>query len=135
MPAFAGFFLSISWILASLSGWRHLAARYPASGEFVGETHGFSSARFGWVNYNHCLTVGANRDGLFVSVIFPFSVVSPPIFVPWKSLRASRVRLFFRDFVEFEVFDVGGHQGQFALPRRLAEDLVRASPAGFAIDA
>ena len=34
-------------------------------------------------NYNNVLTIGANREGLYLSVLFIFRLGHPPLFIPW----------------------------------------------------
>jgi hypothetical protein len=37
-------------------------------------------------NYNNCVTIGANFQGIHLSVLFLFRVGHPPIFIPWEDV-------------------------------------------------
>lgn len=42
-----------------------------------------------FVNYGSCLMLGANAEGLFVSVLFFFRVGHPPLFIPWSEVESA----------------------------------------------
>ena len=53
---------TVSFVLATIGGWRRLAEAYRFEGTFEGSRWRFTSARMRWgVNYNGCLTIGANE--------------------------------------------------------------------------
>lgn len=73
-----------SFFVALWSGWRLLAERYRCEREFTGERWRFQSGRMrGGCGYNNCLTLGANAEGLYMSVILPWH---PPLFIPWVEI-------------------------------------------------
>jgi len=45
-----------------------------------------TGGRIGGVAYNGCLVVGANAEGVALSVLLPFRPGHAPIFVPWAEL-------------------------------------------------
>ena len=47
-------------------------------------------------HYGASLIVGANREGLHLSVLLPFRIGHPPVFIPWPdiSMREQKGRLF-----------------------------------------
>lgn len=77
----------IMWTVSHLCGWSALARHYRAEESFRGSRFHFRSGKIGSGNYNACLTVGANSDGLSLAVIFPFRVAHPPLFIPWTDLN------------------------------------------------
>jgi hypothetical protein len=81
-----------------LSGWNRLATRYRADREFHGRLWRFQSGRMRWgMGYNNCLTVGADGLGLYLSMLVPFRMGHPPLFVRWQDLTVTPVKwLFFR---------------------------------------
>ena len=91
---FIGFFVvlwfAVFFFLATLGGWRRLAEAYRLNGPFEGERWHFRSARMRWgVNYKNCLTMGANRSGVYLAVLLPFRLAHPPLFIPWSEIGAS----------------------------------------------
>ena len=94
---FAVFFVAM-WVvvcalLARLSGWRDLAIRFRATTEVAGEKFGLSSGSMGssnWfpVGYRNCLFVTVSDSGLGLSLIFPFRLFSPSLFISWDHIES-----------------------------------------------
>jgi hypothetical protein len=56
-----------------------------------------------WTNYNNCITVGANKYGLYLAVLPIFRVGHPPLFFPWTDISTEAgSRRFFGEFVKFK---------------------------------
>lgn len=85
-----GIFLLISLVLYSVAwigGWRNLAEAYPGKPQLEGGTWRFSSLEFGyWARYGNCVTLGGDREGLHLSMIWVFKAGHAPIFVPWSEI-------------------------------------------------
>jgi len=97
LPILATAWLGITALLATLSGWRSLAKRFPAKGSTDGERFSFVSASIGalaWfpVNYSGCLFVTVGSMGLAVSVLFPFRFLSPAFALPWSEVESAEER-------------------------------------------
>ena len=69
-------------VLRYMSGWATLARVYRTQQGLQGEKHSFRSGSLNGVNFNNCLTLGANRDGLYLSTLFPFSLAFPALADP-----------------------------------------------------
>lgn len=103
------FFFILLWIcvcqlISIAGGWRILGRDYRAAAPFHGKKLWFKSAgmRY-WTNYNNCITVGANKYGLYLSVLPIFRVGHPPLFFPWTDISTEEgTRRFFGDFVKFK---------------------------------
>ena len=78
--------LAVSLVMAYLGGWQTLATYYRAPGPFHGKQWHFSSASIRLVTYHNCLTLGANTQGVFISVWLPFRFRHAPLFVPWSEI-------------------------------------------------
>lgn len=127
-----GFFLLVSFVLGTVSGWRRLAKRFPAPQKASGPTIGFRSAVFDFgVGYNHCLTLEANERGLVLRVLPPFSVTHPPILAPWDSLRTEHTRFLWRRMVRVRLESAGTRVGQFSFPLADAEEFAALSSKRF----
>jgi hypothetical protein len=108
VPVFILFFI-ILWmgvckVLAAAGGWQMLARDYRANAPFDGQKMWLKSAGMRrWMNYNNCITVGANRYGLYLAVLPIFRLGHPPLFFPWTDLSTEdcHSRLF-GDFVKFK---------------------------------
>ena len=82
--------------ISRLGGWTLLARRFAAREEFYGQTWGWQSAQFRcWCNYNHCLTIGANEQYLYLSVQVPFRLGHPNLLIPWHEIEVETGKYFF----------------------------------------
>ena len=107
---FAALWGAILLVLSTLGGWGQLAQRYKRVTTIIGTTRWLQSAgirRYVEVSYGHCLTVTFNDEGIGLSVLFPFRLGHPPLFIPWSEVRVSQVqRLFIFNFVRLEFLEV-----------------------------
>jgi hypothetical protein len=92
----------ITGLLAILSGWASLAGYFRADGQLEGERFRFVSGSMGArlfpVNYRGSLFLTVNQAGFRLAIFFPFRLLSPPLFIPWKAVASveSKRLLFFR---------------------------------------
>lgn len=125
-PFFILMWLSICSLLALLSGWKSLAARFPSAQVVEGESFRFASAAFGhsWfpVSYGNCLFFTVSPTGLHASIFFLFRPLSPPMFIPWSQVESVSAHRFlfvgstvirFRD--HWSHIKVYGRAGQYIL--------------------
>jgi hypothetical protein len=87
-PLFVAFWCSMCFALSFLSGWRALAKHYRATQPFAVDRWRFRSASISGVSYGGTLTLGADEQGLFISVMFPFRLGHPPLFIPWSEVHS-----------------------------------------------
>jgi hypothetical protein len=89
----------VMWVISRAGGWARLAQRFTAVEPFAGESWGWQSARFrGWCSYNHCLVVGANQDGLYLSVmpiLMPLRFFHPALMIPWGEIEVETGKMLF----------------------------------------
>ncbi|TWU29856.1 hypothetical protein [Bythopirellula polymerisocia] len=101
------FWIGICFALSWMGGWGRLAREYREHESHDSQpirTAWMRSGRFGWVNYNSCLNIGIHDAGLRLSVLFPFRVGHPPLFIPWGAMASARQkRIFFFRFLEIQV--------------------------------
>jgi hypothetical protein len=76
---------AIGWLIARVSGWRALAARFPRGDERPTRTWWFRSGRMGLMTLNGALRVGASPRFLHLAIL-PGFVGFPPIALPWGEL-------------------------------------------------
>jgi hypothetical protein len=109
-----------------MTGWSVLAARSPFSGSaFQGLTWRFQSARMRYMgNYNNCLTVGANTEGLYLKCPF-FMAGHPALFIPWEEVSYSEGKVMWQPVIRFQL----GREAQipFAVRSTLAEHIREAA--------
>lgn len=86
-----------------MGGWRILAREYRANSSFDGQKLWLKSATMRWwTNYNNCVNIGANKYGLYLSVLPVFRVGHPPLFMPWMDISTEVTqRRFLPDVVKF----------------------------------
>jgi hypothetical protein len=80
------FFVSAS--ISVIGGWSSLAKVYRAQVPFDGTKWSGQSAQMRWLaNYNRVLTMGVNPQGLYLSSMFLFRFMHPPLLVPWSDIK------------------------------------------------
>jgi len=84
------------------------------------------------VNYNGLLALGADSQGMHVSVFFLFRVGHPPLFIPWSDISATSMRSWWFRMVrlEFEKYP----SAYLLIPLKMAESLSHASGLQFQIE-
>ncbi|MFN2285772.1 MAG: hypothetical protein ACK2UQ_15245 [Anaerolineae bacterium] len=86
----------VAWLLSCLqsareSGWAEIAHLYPAQRYFRGQWKHFQGGRFNQQTvFGNLLNVGANSNGIRLSIILPFRVAHPPIFIPWEDISGEK---------------------------------------------
>ena len=96
--------VAVCILLSRMSGWHKLAEKYIRIDFVSGEKWRFRSARLRHsVGYNGCINFYANREGLGISVFFPFRVGHPPLFIPWTDISISKETKFLRKMISFKV--------------------------------
>jgi len=103
-PILFPFFFVVMWVfinivLAKLSGWMELAKNYRSTKEFEGERWNMRWAKINFVDYKGCINFGSNRNGLYMSVIFPFNFGSKPLLIPWIDILTIEKKGWFFDYV------------------------------------
>jgi hypothetical protein len=83
---------AVCLMLAWAGGWSRLARSYRAAGKPAGRSFWMQSARFGWVDYNNCLTMRVSEAGLYLAVFPLFRLAHPPLLLPWSALHVLAVR-------------------------------------------
>jgi hypothetical protein len=92
---FIAVWCGIVFLLSLVSGWRELSEYYRTVAAFNGPRFWFQTASMRLrVGYNNCLIVGANTEGLHVSILFPFRIGHPPFFFPWVDISVTEKRGF-----------------------------------------
>ena len=82
--------IAVSLLSGYVSGWTRLGRRYACSGGFPGNTWSFQSGHMRWgANYHNCLTMGANSEGFYLSVLFLFRLGHPALFIPWREISVT----------------------------------------------
>jgi hypothetical protein len=82
--------IAMAIVFSAIGGWRLLARTYPLSEPFPADRWRFQSARMRYgVAYNGGLNVGADRRGLYISILFLLRGGHPPLFIPWPDVSIS----------------------------------------------
>lgn len=93
--AFIAVWYGIVFLLSLFSGWQKLSQYYRPTAPFNGPRFWFQTASMRLrVGYNNCLIVGANTEGLYVSILFPFRIGHSPFFFPWVDISVTEKRGF-----------------------------------------
>jgi len=103
-----------------MGGWRRLADRFPRRGQPSGRRFWLQSGKFGQVAYSRCLTIRSSPDGLYLSMLLPFRLGHPPLFIPWDAVHNATARRFL--WIEHVAFDVGSPSvATLQLPKKAFE--------------
>lgn len=98
LPFFALFWAAITGLLAIVGGWASLATSFraegPVEGEYLRFVSGSIGTRFIPVSYGNCLFITVNEAGFRLSILFPFRLLSPPLFIPWKAVASLEAKRF-----------------------------------------
>ncbi len=54
-----------------------------------------------WMYYNNVLTIGVNREGLYLAAMFLFRFMHPPLLIPWSEIKARKSKGWFFEYVTF----------------------------------
>jgi hypothetical protein len=83
--------LSICALLSLIGGWYELAHQYRAKSQPVGKKFYVVSGSIGWpyfpVSYSSCLSAIVAESGFRLSVLFPFRILHPALFIPWSAVE------------------------------------------------
>lgn len=90
------------WLfMSSVGGWKALATRYPDQRGERGASYYLRTGAVGPVDYRSCLILCVCEKGLGMSVLIPFRIGHPPLFIPWGEFHGAEVvRLLFIPFIE-----------------------------------
>ena len=104
-------------VMSRIAGWPALARLYPAAAPPAGRNMGFCTGALGRrtfpIRYRRCLRIVLNEQGLYASLMFPFKIGAPAIFVPWSQVRRYEVRRVMR--APIITLEFKGHENVLAL--------------------
>jgi hypothetical protein len=96
---FGAVFLLCAWatiftLISHIGGWAMLAKQFRALETFSGPRWYFQNAQMRWMaGYHNCLTVGADASGLYLSILYPFRIAHPSLFIPWREISFSQTKI------------------------------------------
>lgn len=89
----------VAWLFACamislMGGWHRLAEKFRSASESHGEKIRFASMAIGTglfpARYRHVLSVTVGPAGIGLSVIFPYRLLHPPLFIPWSAVESAQ---------------------------------------------
>ena len=93
----------VGFVISLIGGWFDLGRIYRARQPFHGQCWHFQDAQFRLIaGYHNVVSVGANAEGLFLSVFFLFRSGHPPLFIPWQDISVRPGRYFWFRVYRFE---------------------------------
>jgi len=95
--------LTISLILSYWSGWNELAQYYRYQDQPILKKKHFQWLSMRGVNYKTCMTIGGNEQGLYLSVLFLFSLGSPKLFIPWQDISILKKKYWWMPVLELSI--------------------------------
>jgi hypothetical protein len=127
---FVAWWIVVMNVIAAASGWRQLAGSYRARALFSGKKFYACGARLrvGMGN-NNVFTVGADPEGMYVSVFALFRPGHPPLFIPWEDVSTEVKRIWWINGVTLRFTRCPSIP--FWISRRLADKLEMASDVRF----
>jgi hypothetical protein len=140
IPAYILIFIAL-WIcvcklISIFGGWKTLSQDYQANSAFDGQKLWLKSATMRrWTNYNNCVNIGANKYGLYLSVLPIFRIGHPPLFIPWTDISTEAAnRRLLPDVVKF--YFAKQPEVPVILSKKLAAKIIRMrqdSQQGFSV--
>ena len=114
----------VSYVLSLLSGWHSLARK------FRNDTPPTANARAAgplfyrvnlndWVGYSSVIRIINAPRGMYFSVVFPFRIGHPRIFIPWDQIKISKTKRWWRNYL---VLTLGTEE---QIPMRISEAMAR----------
>ncbi len=123
------------------SGWNRLAHNYRLRGRRRGngQRWTFLNARMGrrksdtlfevplpLCPFRNCVNIGANENGLYISLFAIFRPFHPPLLIPWEHISAKEADSLFLKWIEFRFRD--SPDVAFWLPDSVGRDILRFAP-------
>lgn len=110
LPISAVMWISVMAFFARFGGWTRLASKFASAAPVSGQAFRFVSGSVGHglrtVRYRGSLFVRVGVDGLGLSLLFPFRIFSPSLFIPWSEIDAAvKERVFLVDSIRFQIRD------------------------------
>ena len=90
--AFLGIWLSVTGLLAAMSGWVSIARVYRATTRPKGVRFSRQVTSVGIVPENGATDLTVAAEGLYLSAFPLFRFMRPPLFVPWRDVRVDSER-------------------------------------------
>ena len=90
---FGGIWVGVCFMVSMIGGWKRLAIHYRRTSSIAGTTYWFQSAGMRLrmtANYGSCLIVTANDEGIGLSILLPWRIAHPPLFIPWSDILANQ---------------------------------------------
>jgi hypothetical protein len=117
-----GIWLFVTFLISYTTGWAILAKAYRATQPFEVERHWTPfHAQLGKLgpfgSFGNSLNIGANREGLTLSVFILFRVNFPTLFIPWKDVVIESRRFVGYRYKEFRFRETP------SIPLRVSESL------------
>lgn len=80
-------FFALYFCASIFGGWHQLARLYRTTLSIPRENFHWQSAKMKWgIRYRSCLQIGLSKDGLYLSIFFPFRCWHPPLLIPWAEI-------------------------------------------------
>lgn len=77
--------------IGDISGWTHLAQRFPCGERKPERWASGCSVTVGRLGYNHCISMGSDQNGLYLRVAMPFisRLGHQPLYIPWSEISTA----------------------------------------------
>lgn len=99
--AFGAVWLFVCGLLSWISGWSGLGQEYRCGVPFTGPVWSWQTGHMRGVGFRSCLTVGADRGGLYLAMMLPFRFRHPPLYIPWSHIQVTPKRGLFISGMQF----------------------------------
>jgi hypothetical protein len=125
LVSFSALWLSVCALLSWISGWHSLGQEYRCHVTFAGPLWSWQTGHMRGVGFRNCLTVGADRGGLYLANALPFRFRHPPLYIPWSHIQVTPKRGLFIPGMQFLLGPAPGVP--LWLSTKLAEKVRQAS--------
>ena len=105
---FSSLWVAVLSLLSFIGGWKKLSRLYPLKSSDKNNTaqkYSMSSLKMGFVNYRSCVNISFTETGIILETIKIFSVMHPPLFIPYYKITDAQRGKFFITFTSFKAGD------------------------------
>lgn len=107
-PIYFGVVFVVMWLLvllffSKITGWSRLAEKYRATTKPESKLMQAVQVQWGSIMMaGNIYSIGCTREGMYLGVLFPFRVGHPPLLIPWRDIKTSKVTGLFKPLVRLD---------------------------------
>lgn len=105
---FSSLWVGVLSLLSLIGGWKKQSRIYPLKSTDKADNavrYSMSSLKMGFVNYRSCVNISFTETGIILETIKIFSIMHPPLFIPYYKISDAQQGKFFITYTSFRIGD------------------------------